>query len=191
MLIDKVVITLLSISLLSFIIFIISCIKGYKDRNKFIAIDEIDYITGCIKLSAILFIAPLFFTLGYLAIQPNISSYVWNVNNEFINSGKEIYSEKEAITLKIIDEEVKNSHYVRRKINDIQFSFEGNKLITIFLNPPCEGFFQKAVKLSKSPYLNSITINNQPLDFITKSKANVIYECSKNKLILSVEFKNN
>lgn len=191
MLIDKVTITLLSVSLLSFIMFIIFCIKAYKDRNKFIPIEDIDIIGGCIKLSAILFIAPLFFILGYCALQPNINSYAWDVNNEFIKSGKEIYSEKEAIKLKIIDEKIKNSHYVKKKINNIQLSFEGNKLTTTFLNPPCEDFFNHAVTLSKTPYLSSITVNNLPLDFIVKSKANKAYECSKNKLALSVEFKNN
>lgn len=187
---DKVIITLVSVSLLSFIIFIISCIKGYKDRNKFIAIGDIDYISVCIKLSGILFITPLLLTFGYCAaILPSISSYAWNINNEFINSGKEVYSEKEAISLKIIDEKIKNSYYVQKKFNNIQLTFEGNKLTTTFLKPQCEDFFYNAVQLSKSPYLNRITVNNLPLDFIVKSKANKAYECSKDKLVLSVEFK--
>lgn len=110
----------------------------------------------------------------------NAYDYAVQVNRDFIESGKTIYTEKEAVENKIIDTDFKNSYFVSRKIDNIQMSFDGNTLNTTFKNISCNDFLDQVEDLVKLRNFKNITVNGTPLTYILQSDANKKYECSKN-----------
>lgn len=118
--------------------------------------------------------------------------YVKKVNEQFIESGKLINSEKEAEKFKIINPEIRDSYKVNKNIKDINFKFAGNKLTTTLKNISCDNFLDMLTYLIKLKNTNTIVVNGQPASFILKSEANRMYECSNQvdkNFVLEVEFK--
>lgn len=118
--------------------------------------------------------------------------YVKKVNEQFIESGKLINSEKEAEKFKIINPEIRDSYKVNKNIKDINFKFAGNKLTTTLKNISCDNFLDMVTYLIKLKNTNTIIVNGQPASFILKSEANRMYECSNQvdkNFVLEVEFK--
>lgn len=118
--------------------------------------------------------------------------YVKKVNEQFIESGKLINSEKEAEKFKIINPEIRDSYKVNKNIKDINFKFAGNKLTTTLKNISCDNFLDMLTYLIKLKNTNTIIVNGQPASFILKSEANRMYECSNQvdkNFVLEVEFK--
>lgn len=118
--------------------------------------------------------------------------YVKKVNEQFIESGKLINSEKEAEKFKIINPEIRDSYKVNKNIKDINFKFAGNKLTTTLKNISCDNFLDMLTYLIKLKNTNTILVNGQPASFILKSEANRMYECSNQvdkNFVLEVEFK--
>jgi len=113
-------------------------------------------------------------------LMDNTYEYAVRVNRDFIESGKTIYSEDEAVENKIIDINLKNSYFVNRKIDNIQMSFNGNTLNTTFKNISCNDFLNEVEDLTKLENVQSLTVNGTPLSYILQSEANKKYECSKN-----------
>ena len=118
--------------------------------------------------------------------------YVKKVNEQFIESGKLINSEKEAEKFKIINPEIRDSYKVNKNIKDINFKFSFNKLTTTLKNISCDNFLDMLTYLIKLKNTNTIVVNGQPASFILKSEANRMYECSNQvdkNFVLEVEFK--
>lgn len=123
---------------------------------------------------------------------PSPIDYVKKVNEQFIESGKLINSEKEAEKFKIINPEIRDSYKVNKNIKDINFKFAGNKLTTTLKNISCDNFLDMLTYLIKLKNTNTIVVNGQPASFILKSEANRMYECSNQvdkNFVLEVEFK--
>lgn len=113
-------------------------------------------------------------------VMGNAYDYAVQVNRDFIESGKTIYTEKEAVENKIIDTDFKKSYFVSRGIDNIQMSFDGNILNTTFKNISCNDFLDHVEDLVKLRNFKNITVNGTPLSYILQSDANRKYECSKN-----------
>lgn len=111
----------------------------------------------------------------------NAYDYAVKVNRDFIESGKTIYTEKEAVENKIIDTDLKNSYFVSRGIDNIQMSFNGNTLKTTFKDISCNDFLNQVEDLVKLKNVKHITVNGTPLTYILQSDANKKYECAKNQ----------
>lgn len=134
----------------------------------------------------------VFAILTFVIIQ-NSFDYAISVNREFLNSGRLLHSEDDAIKFKIIDLDLKDSYYVKKDLDKVNFKFEGNKLTTIFKDISCKDIIKKANYLIHLDNTSNVFINGTSAAFILRSEANKDYECLKSRdkeIKLEVEFKN-
>lgn len=181
---------LIAMSILNIVFCIFLTIKAKLTNNKNLSYEEQYELPQLLGIFSIFcFVASI---LTFLII-PNSFDYVMKVNKDFLNSGRLIYSEDEAIKFKIIDLDLKDSYYVKKDLDKVNFKFEGNKLTTILKDASCKDIISKANYFIHLNNTRNVLINGTPASFILRSEANKDYEClqSKDKEIkLEVEFNN-
>lgn len=181
---------LVTIGILSIILCVLFAIKAKLNNDTDIS-DEEKYIPS--KSLGIFSIFCFVFAIFMLMVITNSFDYAIKVNKDFLNSGRLLYSEDEAIKFKIIDSDLKDSYYVKKDLDKVNFKFEGNKLTTILKDASCKDIISKANYFIHLNNTRNVLINGTPASFILRSEANKDYEClqSKDKEIkLEVEFNN-
>ena len=181
---------LIAMSILSIVFCIFLTIKAKLTNNKNLSYEEQYELPQLLGIFAIFcFVASI---LTFLII-PNSFDYTMKVNKDFLNSGRLLYSEDEAIKFKIIDLDLKDSYYVKKDLDKVNLKFEGNKLTTTLKNASCEDIINAAFYLIRLKNTSNVLINGTSASFILRSEANKDYECLKSKdkdIKLEVEFKN-
>lgn len=187
------IMTLYMITLICFVILFWILSLSFFINTTFIKKNESDpdrYVYSQIFAIFGIICTGLFLSMYFSLASP--IDYVKKVNEQFIESGKLINSEKEAEKFKIINPEIRDSYKVNKNIKDINFKFAGNKLTTTLKNISCDNFLDMLTYLIKLKNTNTIIVNGQPASFILKSEANRMYECSNQvdkNFVLEVEFK--
>lgn len=181
---------LVTLGILSIILCVLFTIKALLNNDTDVS-DEEKYIPS--KSLGMFSIFCFVFAIFMLMIIPNSFDYAIKVNKDFLNSGRLLYSEDEAIKFKIIDLDLKDSYYVKKDLDKVNFKFKGNKLTTTFKNASCEDILNEAFYLIRLKNTSNVLINGTSASFILRSEANKDYECLKSKdkeIKLEVEFKN-
>lgn len=181
---------LVTIGILSIILCVLFAIKAKLNNYTDIS-DEEKYIPS--KSLGMFSIFCFVFAIFMLMVITNSFDYAIKVNKDFLTSGRLLYSEDEAIKFKIIDSDLKNSYYVKKDLDKVNFKFEGNKLTTTLKNASCEDVLNATFYLIRLKNTSNVLINGTSASFILRSEANKDYECSKSKnkeIKLEVKFKN-
>lgn len=181
---------LVTLSILSIILCVLFAIKAKLNNDTEISNEEKNIPHQTLGIFSIFCFV---FAIIMFMIMPNSFDYAIKVNKEFLNSGRLLYSEDEAMKFKIIDVDLKDSYYVKKDLNKVNFKFEGNKLTTILKDASCKDIINKANYFIHLYNASNVLINGTPASFILRSEANKDYECSKSKnkeIKLEVTFKN-
>lgn len=111
---------LIAMSMLSIVFCIFLTIKAKLTNNKNLSYEEQYELPQLLSIFSIFcFVASI---LTFLII-PNAFDYAMKVNKDFLNSGRLLYSEDEAIKFKIIDLDLKDSYYVKKDLDKVNLKF--------------------------------------------------------------------